>query len=212
MNRRSILTRDDYTGYLLSLWFPGEGDILDQCVTRGYRDISLTLRGISKVEDRGALDAEALSIVRDRLVALTNLGVGISTQTAYDTWHRASCETLVAAYRARGYDRFRLGQAQRWLNLAQRYLYVMGEERAPGYGEVYPLCHIPLDASLLEQLARFGFKGLSSPWNQLDDYDEYLRCQAWVRARFTLVPLDVEMLLWLEQKRPGAHGRSGVSL
>jgi len=212
MNRRSILTSQDYTSYLLSLWFPGEGDIIDQCVARAYRDISLTLRGITKVENREALLKEVVGIARDRLVALADLGTDMQAQTQYDAWHRASCEALVAAFGRYGYTGFRIGQAQRWLNLSQRYLYAMGEDRAPGYGDIYPLCHIPLDTTLLEQLARFGFEGLAKPWTQIEDYDTYLSCQEWVRRRFTLVPLDVEMLLWLEQKRPGASARTGLSL
>ncbi len=78
-----------------------------------------------------------------------------------------------------------------------KYIYVLGENRILGYRDLYQLCHVPFDNILIKRLGKYGFPRLSKSWSRLDDYDEYLSHQEWIRRRFSLVPLDVEFILWM---------------
>ena len=83
------------------------------------------------------------------------------------------------------------------VNMTFKYIYVLGEERFPGFGHLYDLCHVPLDNILIEALRAHGFRALPCAWSRLNDYDTYLDRQRGVRSRFRLAPLDVEFQLWM---------------
>ncbi len=120
------------------------------------------------------------------------------TQVQFDEWHRSACVELVKIYRSGGYRSFCVGHAQKWLNMTFKYIYVLGDERLPGFGHVYDLCHVPLDNILIAALRPYGFQPLGCPWSRLKDYDIYLDRQHWVRNRFQPAPLDVEFKLWMD--------------
>ena len=83
-----------------------------------------------------------------------------------------------------------------------KYIYVMGEQRLPGFGHLYDLCHVPLDNILIDALLPYDFQPLPCAWSKLKNYDIYLDRQRWVRSRFQLAPLDVEFLLWMRRPLP----------
>ena len=125
-------------------------------------------------------------------------GGQIHTQSGFDSYHRTACERLPALYREFGFYEFSIGQAQKWINMTFKYIFTLGEERLPGYGQVYQFCHVPIDNVVIDQLTRYGFPPLRY-WSRLDDYDLYLAYQKRVRQCFDLLPLDVEFLLWLDR-------------
>jgi hypothetical protein len=205
MNMRSLLSREDYEEYLLRLVFGTtlgeEGvDYIAACVTRGYLDMCRTLAGIAALPGRDALKRQAEELVRTRLEDLRQSWTPTPDQESFDAWHREVCEALIDTFERHGYGQLCIGQAQKWINTTFKYLYSLGEQRAPGFGRVYPFCHLPLDAPLVERLsADYGLPALSSPWSRLTDYQEYLAYQQQVRRRFVLAPLDVEFLLAMDR-------------
>jgi hypothetical protein len=157
-----------------------------------------TLRGIGnrdvlpRAEEAKTRADEALS---QMLAAIR--GMDAPTQEQFDEWHRRACEQLAAIYRECDYGSFFLGHAQKWLNMTFKYIYVMGEERLPGFRHVYDLCHVPLDNILMDAFRQYGFEPLPCAWSRLNDYNLYLDRQRWVRNRFPLSPLDAEFKLWM---------------
>ncbi len=125
-----------------------------------------------------------------------------STQKDFDDWHRAACERLSAIYRECGYESFNVGHAQKWLNMTFKYIYVMGEQRLPGFGHLYDLCHVPLDNILMDSLRPYDFPSLPCAWSRLNNYDVYLDRQRWIRIHFKEAPLDVEFRLWMGKSLP----------
>ena len=200
MNDRSVLSRFDYEDYLIRLYFRATDDYLGVCIDRAYLDISRTLHGLGKLASKEELHRQARSTLWHLFTDLRNDTVQSGGQDAFDGWHRAQVENLCALYAAHGYQRMFVGQAQKWLNMAFKYIFTMGERRLPGYGKVYPFCHAPLDNVVIEHLAVYGLPALPCAWSRLNDYDEYLAYQRWIRRRFTLVPLDVGFLLWLDKE------------
>jgi hypothetical protein len=90
-----------------------------------------------------------------------------------------------------------VGQAQKWLNMALKYVFVFGENRLPGYAHVFELAHIPLDNIILDALYPLGAPRLTTAWSRIALYEEYMVIQSWVRSAFPgSAPLAVEFALW----------------
>ena len=196
MTAHSVLTRADYEDYLTRLYFGSEDDPLSACMNRAYLDFSRTLHGLSKLKAAEELHSKAVDHLKEAVVELKARLVKQTDSTEFDNWHKATCQKLVSVYSEYSYHFF-VGQAQKWVNMTLKYVYTLGEKRMSGFGQAYPYCHIPLDNIILDQLARYDFHKLACAWSRLDDYDEYLKRQVWIRRKFVLVPLDVEFLLWL---------------
>jgi hypothetical protein len=186
----------EYEGYLIRLIFGAkiENDPMQVCLSTAYLDFNRTLRGISKVQNRAKLHtdavdflAESFNELREKLKAPINHG-------GFDEWHKETCEGLVSVYG----ESFTVygGQAQKWVNMTLKYVYTLGEERIHGFQAAYQLCHAPLDKIVVSELLKHGLPALSTVWSQVS-YEEYFDRQKWIREKFSIVPLDVEFLLWL---------------
>lgn len=190
----STLTRADYEEYLVVLYF-GQKLYLPACIDRAYRDFSRTMHGMAAFEDSRDIFNQASRLLEDDINGLKS---GLSACFAvddYDQWHRATSERLISSYAGHGFHLY-VGQAQKWINMTMKYIFTLGEERLPGFGSVYPYCHVPFDNILLGQLGNYGFPMINCSWSRMDDYAVYLEKQKWIRDNFPIAPLDVEFQLW----------------
>ena len=102
-------------------------------------------------------------------------------------------------YKKHGFSKFAVGQAQKWINMTFKYIYTMGSKRLPGYSKNYKYCHVPLDSAVLEQFRKFNCPNIKKNWSRINDYDEYLNFQIWIRESFKdSIPLSVEFRLWMD--------------
>ncbi len=124
------------------------------------------------------------------------------TADVFDSWHETLCKKIVSLFREQGLMFF-VGQAQKWVNMTLKYIFTLGEQRVKGFEFAYPYCHVPLDNILINRLKSYGFPSLNCAWSRLDNYDEYLQKQKWIRQRFSRPPMDVEFLLWLGKEIEG---------
>ncbi len=192
-------TRANQFEYLLRLYFGGGADVLSSCIRRAYRDLNRTLHGLAKIPGGRRLRASATSVVRTFLTGMAEFPHAKLNQVAFDDRHRASCIELSSTYSAAGFAEFRVGQAQKWLNMALKYVFVFGEDRLPEYASVFEFAHIPLDNIILDQLSPYKVPRLTTRWSRLSSYDEYMDIQRWVRSTFPgSAPLSVEFALWQE--------------
>jgi hypothetical protein len=189
------LTRD-YEDYLVRLIFGAkvENDPLSVCVSTAYLDFNRTLRGISKVQNGARLHTNSVDVLTESFAELQEILKTPTDQTTFDDWHKEACASLISVYD--GSFKVHSGQAQKWINMTLKYFYTLGEERVPGFQGAYQLCHAPLDKIVVDGLVKLGLPPLTSVWSQID-YSEYFDRQKWIRNKFSLVPLDVEFLLWL---------------
>ncbi|MFI5398795.1 MAG: hypothetical protein ACHQ9S_24975 [Candidatus Binatia bacterium] len=196
MQSFQIPTQSEQNEFLLRLYF-GMASPLRACVDRAYLDFSRTLHGINQLADAAAVRTEAGELVQSWLAKMPALTPD-PNQDIFDASHRSLCEQLCALYGRHGFDSFAVGQSQKWLNMALKYVYVFGEERLPGFFYLYRLGHVPLDNIILDRLASLGSPRLSSgAWSRLRHYDEYLGFQHWIREKFPYsAPLAVEFHLW----------------
>lgn len=210
MNVKSVLTRSDYQNYLRYLavststdedvlvqkYFGNGHDYLLSCIRRAYRDFSRTMHGLGKLSTKDTLREEARNKVNLYFLELRQDRSRVTTQTIFDSWHKHTCKELSGVFQNFGHHLY-IGQAQKWINMTFKYIFTLGESRISGFGELYPFCHAPIDNILIGQLIKHGFTRLSCPWSRLDDFNQYLAYQIWIRRKFSLVPLDAEFYLWL---------------
>lgn len=192
-------TSADQYEYLLRLYFGNNHDLLDCCIRRAYRDLNRTMHGFAKVGESGAVRTRAATVVRSFLEALSSVEEPTPNQASFDARHQEACARLCCAFSADGYADFRIGQAQKWLNMAVKYVYVFGEDRLPGYARYYDMAHIPIDNIILKQLRPLGTPRLSTSWSRINSYEDYMVIQNWIRLAFAgSAPLAVEFALWLD--------------
>ena len=78
-----------------------------------------------------------------------------------------------------------------------KYALMLGD-RLPDFGDIYNLCHIPIDNIVLQTLSRYGPPPLDVNWSRIDNYTrDYLPFQQWIRGMFRVAPLDLEFREWM---------------
>ena len=160
------------------------------------------MHGFGKFENSVQLYDKAVILLMESFESLKSLSTSPITAEVFDNWHKKTCEKITSLFDNQGFHLF-IGQAQKWVNMTLKYIFTLGEQRVQGFKAVYSYCHVPLDRILLRRLKKYGFPELKSAWSRLDDYDEYLEKQNWLRQKFSLAPMDVEFLLWLGKEIEG---------
>lgn len=192
--RYNAPTMADSFDFLVRCYFGEGNDFLRLCVQRAYLDLSRTLRGFAGYADgqklREASHEHVVELVRE-------LRIAAPSQDSFDAWHRNACTSLRLQYAQNGFNRFTFGQAQKWLNMTLKYVFVLGEERLPGYAPHYAFAHPPIDNVFVGAAKAVGGPELPMPWSRLDDYDAYFALQRKYRALFTGdAPMAAEFRLW----------------
>ena len=195
MSAFAVPTREDQINFLLRLYFGAGKDPLNACVQRAYRDLNRTLHGVSRLAEGVELRERASLLLCSGLTSIADSGT-VLAQEAFDAWHCESCKQLEGVYAEYGY-KFYVGQAQKWINMAFKYVHVFGEGQLPGFKRLYAYGHVPLDNIMIIQLRNYEAPVLSKPWSRLCNYSEYMDFQNWFRGRFPgSAPLSVEFRLW----------------
>lgn len=206
-----VPTAADRFEYLLRLYFGEDPDRLACCIGRAYRDLNRTLHGVARLPEGEGLRDRASLVVRSFLTGSAAPEAKVADQAAFDARHRAACFELGSTYAAAGFAEFRVGQAQKWLNMALKYALVFGEERLPGYAPVFGLAHIPIDNIILGRLRQYGVPRLGTAWSRVGSYEVYMGIQQWVRTAFSgSAPLAVEFDLWLNAGGGVSGGAAGA--
>ena len=190
-------SQSDQNEFLIRLYFGAGNDLLDLCLGRAYLDFSRTLHGIAA---HPSAYPEAKRFLRAEFSQLS-AGQPTPSSECFDAWHAAVCSKLKAIYAQHGHASFYIGQAQKWINMTFKYVYVMGEAKLPGFASFYGLCHMPIDNIILKRLA-LAFASpprLAQAWSRMESYEHYMEFQRWIRGAFKgSSPLAVEFKLWQE--------------
>lgn len=198
MIREYLTTVDEHTLAFLKLaYFRDLSDHLAAASRWAYRDMNRTLR-FKGLEDESRLNfrQEVLALFRQAFPKLSD--GSLSRQDFYDAWHRQLCYQMQAVYVAAGMT-FSIGQAQKWLNMTIKYLYMLEPERVD---QVFPFLHVPIDKYVFQMVEEVLEIAKPTPlvWSAWDDYDNlYLPYQEAIRQRTgDLPPLRWEFHYWLE--------------
>ncbi|MBL7814987.1 MAG: hypothetical protein JNL70_08255 [Saprospiraceae bacterium] len=190
------LTQKDNEEFLIRLYFDLTEGSKKAAAKRAYRDFSRTLRDLSKDEkEKRRVKNELENILLEQIEIVLNQS--FRNQEEFDFWHQKTCEKL-----RKSSDKLKLtiGQAQKWVNMTLKYMYVLKEERIEGINKNIRFFHIPIDNIIQEKFAqeRKMWK-LRDPWSKVDSYSIYLDYQKQVRENYKEeIPFVVEFRLFNE--------------
>ncbi|WP_263832049.1 hypothetical protein [Sulfurospirillum oryzae] len=192
---QSEITQEQWTAYIYDLYF-GAGTPLENCINRAYRDFNRTLHDFATQENGKSITDEAKKHLMREFEKLKT--TPIKNQVDFDIWHQEQCLTIQAIYTKNNYQSFHIGQAQKWINMTFKYIFSYGEYDMPGYKNLYPFCHVPLDNILIQSLKDEGYSvPFQTCWSKISDYKTYLNVQKDFRNKFKdSHPLDTEFKLW----------------
>lgn len=199
MNRKSIITPAENREFLIRIYFGDLKQPLENCIHRAYLDFCRTIHGLSSFTSNKKIYASAPKALNTSLMTLKN-NDNLRDQRNFDNWHRDSCVRLCKDFEQNSFPNFYIGQAQKWINMTLKYIFVLGDECIPGFDDFYPFGHIPLDTIVIGKLKDSGSPSLNCTFARIKKYDDYFEIQEWVREHSILIPLDLEFIIWL---RPG---------
>ena len=189
----------DSLEFLYAVYFGNYEDEFHASVNRAYRDMNRTLRfnGLQQ-EERDNLRKQALGAIRsqaDELWCKDSVD-----QRVYDLWHKNLSERMVDLYKEQGVV-FTFGQAQKWINMTMKYLYVLGK---PEMKKLINVCHVPLD-NYIFKIASYTLhiEKPKIPWSRWNDYsNQYMHYQNLLRKKLVgEIPFKWEFRAWLNSAR-----------
>lgn len=197
--KEMVAVDKDALDFLKVIYFGAITDPFEAASFHAYRDFNRTLRfGDKGAETRKELRKQATAILRERIADIAE--ETHMTQEGFDEWHRETCSLVRQPYVAAGIA-FTWGQAQKWLNMTIKYLYIVGSCSFDG---VFRFCHIPID-NYVFQIARkeLGIPVPSERWSRWNDYDgQYMTYQKELRSRIKgYDPLRWEFKFWMLEAR-----------
>lgn len=184
-----------------------DDDIMQNATNLAFRDMCRTMRGFSKCPKKQLLKDAVSHCLK---LNYTELVKSPKLYAKYDDWHQYVCHCLVAIFVA--YDclcatYLSIGQAQKWLNMFMKYMFLEDER----LNQLLPYLHIPIDNVILDAFAKFHLISSSlnkalRPWSRINDYNLYYSLQINIRIRFR-APLLAEFCLWQMQNYPQKSSR-----
>ena len=161
---------------------------------KAYADMARrTLRIKENSKERIALKKIATKILRQAVEDLKN------DSSDFPKWHEKSCNALIACYGGQ----ISYGQAQKWLNMLLKYLYVYdvnGYETLFSSREGIAALDMPVDSKVIEALHReYNVKRPTAGWS-VWDRNTYRAYQAAARnalqSASEQIPFDWELIHW----------------
>lgn len=182
----------DVLDFMKTLIFGSVKDPLAAASFRAYRDFNRTLT-LDRVDKKTRVQLR--NEVTDQLQTCFNVLQKYWTRSReqYDVWHERTCYDVRGIYLSRKVP-FTFGQAQKWVNMTIKYLYVLDDR---GFDDFLDYLHVPVDNKIIAIAEReFGIPKPNKVWSKWD-YDEYLSYQLTLRKKISgCSPFRWEMAAW----------------
>jgi hypothetical protein len=202
---------EEQRAYLVRMFFGAE-DETKGFIFRAYRDVSRTLHGLSKVENKEALKANARLALLKALRDLESQSVPLASNdlaARFDAWHRRACVSIIKAFTPSHCSdekpqtfHCHYGQAQKWLNMTIKYRWFFA--RGTELGNWYAVAHVPVDEYVLSAAREHNVsRPAKAEWSRwdADDYNAFQREVRIYAAKHDMTPLALEHIWWMEEAR-----------
>lgn len=141
----SVTVDKDVLSFLRAIYFGTYKDRYEAAGNRAYRDMNRTIRfNGMEAEKRNTLRAETINLLRNEIEKI--ISKTCTSQKVFDEWHYLVCSKIRILYRKEGVQ-FTFGQAQKWVNMTCKYLFIIGET---DFVNCFAYLHIPLDNYIFE--------------------------------------------------------------
>lgn len=147
--------------FLKMLYFGVTDNPFEAASRSAYTDMCRTIRFHGKNGD--ALRKSVDVLLEERIPEL----IDVDNSEKYTQWHYSICKLIVDQYEAEGIE-FYIGQAQKWVNMTLKYLYVLVPDVVEPF---YRFLHIPLDNYIMDIAKKqYGVPVLTTAWSRISDY------------------------------------------
>lgn len=172
-------------------------DIYERVVRLAFTTLARNNSGLSRNPNYHKIHEESQDFLIKQIKS-----INVSSQDEYDDWHKKTTAGLIKIFEK--YDQpFTVGKAQKWINMTIKHLAIYSSEITEGY---YRYAHVPVDSYIISGLkdaidCTFG----QNPkryisWNNINDYNLYLKFQKDFREFYDEIPLDAEFHLWMKER------------
>lgn len=192
-------------------YFGNLKDPIEAASNRAYRDMCRTLdfKDITK-NDKKNFKKEVKAILKNIMknkYKNQNLK-NIKNQDEFDIWHKGLCDNIIEkCKKIEKYKKteegkeekiqFTYGQAQKWVNMTIKYLYILEVEEY-SFDSVFEYLHIPIDNYIFDAVEKeLEIDRPVDAWSRWDKYEEYLKYQKDIREEIPKKSdIDTPPLLW----------------
>lgn len=163
-------------------------DLIQNIIKKAYNDATM-MGAYNTLISKELSDESYLAycnVTKLIMGEIYNIKVNRSTQESFDTWHKKTCEKIIECYDEVNSNKsiFTYGNAQKWLNMALKYLWLLGA--LPNDMKENRL-HAPIDSYILQKLWNLKAEGVTcsadtfyykgNSWSKISDYDDYFDLQ-----------------------------------
>ena len=194
-----ITVDEDILVFLKAIYFGDLSNSVKAASTRAYLDMNRTIRFEGMLPSRRMELREKVNKIFEEKLKILFSRI-IKCQDDFDSWHRDVCSMIRQKYRDESVM-LTYGQAQKWVNMTIKYLYVLG---ATTFDDYFDFLHIPLDNYVFDVAKEsLGITRPTLAWSKWDDYDrQYLQYQKEIREKVTgHTPFRWEFRYWLKAAR-----------
>lgn len=175
--------------FVLQCYFGDMADPVNAAIDRAYVDMaSHTLKGFAEEEYRQKWECRyCASETIKKAVQKTE-----EMRQNYNSWHNKLCNKLQSIYVEKAKYQLTYGQAQKWVNMATKYLLVFAVifknmdcqeklDSIPNFfreADAIQELHIPLDSFIMQQYKVNNF----GPWSKMNR-EQYEACRAQIKEK-----------------------------
>lgn len=181
---------EDLLKFLKFSYFGTLTNLKEAAANRAYRDMCRTIRfnGLCE-ETRLELKKE---VNRELINKIENI------KDNFEIWHKEACGLIIEKYKKHRIE-LTYGQAQKWVNMTIKYLYMLNEHT---FDNVFDFLHVPVDNYIFKAVKEeLGIKNPKKPWSKVNE-TEYLKYQIAIREELRKkgeLPLCWEFENWLNE-------------
>lgn len=174
------ITTDDVIAFLLNAYFGSITEPVYVAANSAYLDVNRTIEfktaGTLSKENKEQMRRESVSLIKSGIESLC--GIATIRQDTFDELHTKLCRQVVETYEKGGVV-FHYGQAQKWVNMAFKYLTVIKREATAG---ILEFLHVPIDSVILDIASKeFVMNRPDHRWSRMNE-QEYKDCQGQLRT------------------------------
>ena len=193
-NLENKINDEEILKFLKFSYFGDLNISIEVASNRAYRDMCRTIKfnKLKDITDRRKLRDKVNIMFETEIKKLTSRSKKNSDD--FNNWHGEVFENMKNLYEEKGI-KLTYGQAQKWINMTIKYLYLFG-----GYtfDSVFEELHIPVDNYILDIAnEKVGIDRPKKPWSKWEE-EQYRNYQNEIKSKIKIAPLIWEFENWLD--------------
>lgn len=187
------------TGKLLSIvGITDEIKLIEEAVNRAYapsvQNTALKKGKYGSLSLKGPRIACAKILVED-LIKIWDKRKTI-TREEYNKWEKETATLIRQVYRDAGINLYTYGNAQKWINMAIKYIF--SSDRVDPNWELFKVCYLPIDREIQNNAYKcLKCRKLPMSWSKCDDWDKIVDYEERIEKEI-IKNTDYKTRLWWE--------------